>query len=100
LVLLKVDKCHLIGWLNRFEIPFYSKGKTMKLIKTVADLDNVIQNNPFILSLLPEETNVLVEVVTDFRNRNYDKAPQTDSLLKALTEIQFKQRDTNAGPEQ
>ena len=65
----------------------------MKQIKTASDLDNIIKNNPYILSLEPEETNVLVEVVTDFQNRNYDKAPKTKSLLIALKEIQHKQKD-------
>tara|TARA_Y100000310_G_scaffold185015_1_gene185104 strand:+ start:1480 stop:1713 length:234 start_codon:yes stop_codon:yes gene_type:complete len=64
----------------------------MKQITTVTDLNDIINDNPFILSLEPEETNVLVEVVTDFQNRNYDKAPKTESLLKALKEIQNKQK--------
>ena len=67
----------------------------MKQITTVTELNDIIATNPYILSLEPEETNVLIEVVTDFQNRNYEKAPQTDSLLKALTEIQIKQRNIN-----
>tara|TARA_R100001443_G_scaffold94751_1_gene101290 strand:+ start:461 stop:697 length:237 start_codon:yes stop_codon:yes gene_type:complete len=65
----------------------------MRQIKDANELANIINNNPYILSLEPEETNVLVEVVTDFQNRNYDSAPRTESLLKALKEIQNGQKD-------
>ena len=64
----------------------------MKLIKDHNELKGLINTNPFILSLEPEETNVLVEVVTDFQNRNYDSAPKTESLLQALKEIQSGQK--------
>lgn len=64
----------------------------MKQIKDPKELERVIDKNPFILSLEPEETNVLVEVVTDFQNRNYDSAPKTESLLTALKEIQTGQK--------
>ena len=64
----------------------------MKLIKDHIELKGLIDTNPFILSLEPEETNVLVEVVTDFQNRNYDSAPKTESLLQALKEIQNGQK--------
>tara|TARA_R100001463_G_scaffold9891_2_gene29367 strand:- start:579 stop:827 length:249 start_codon:yes stop_codon:yes gene_type:complete len=67
--------------------------KRMRQIKDANELNNIIENNPYILSLEPEETNVLVEVVTDFQNRNYEKAPKTESLLKALKEIQVGQKD-------
>ena len=65
----------------------------MKKITSPKELETVISTNPYILSLEKEETNVLVEVVTDFQARNYDSAPKTESLLKALKEIQNGQKD-------
>jgi len=64
----------------------------MKKITSPEQLESVIKTNPYILSLEKEETNVLVEVVTDFQKRNYDSAPKTESLLKALKEIQYGQK--------
>ena len=65
----------------------------MKKITSPKELESVIQSNPYILSLEKEETNVLVEVVSDFQKRNYDSAPKTESLLKALKEIQLGQKN-------
>lgn len=65
----------------------------MKKITSPKELETVISTNPYILSLEKEETNVLVEVVTDFQSRNYDSAPKTESLLKALKEIQSGQKN-------
>ena len=67
----------------------------MKQIKDPSELESIIKKNPYILSLEPEETNELVEVVMDFQNRNYDSAPKTESLLQALKEIQQGQKENS-----
>jgi len=62
----------------------------MKLIQSIDDFEDIVEDTPYLLSMNAEEANVLVESVERFRNTNIDKAPETDSLLHALKEIQIK----------
>ncbi len=64
----------------------------MKSINSMDEFETIIQDNPYLLSMNEEEASVMVESLERFRNSNIDKAPQTDSLLTALKEIQIQQQ--------
>jgi len=59
----------------------------MKKLTTFEDFADVIKNSQYLLSINKEEAEVLVQVVNDFQNKGVDNAPQTKSLLNAITEI-------------
>tara|TARA_R110002020_G_scaffold96753_2_gene231357 strand:- start:2286 stop:2480 length:195 start_codon:yes stop_codon:yes gene_type:complete len=59
----------------------------MKKLTTFKDFADVIKNSQYLLSINKEEAEVLVQVVNDFQNKDVDNAPQTKSLLNAITEL-------------